>query len=377
MRITKIETIPVSLSAVPFNSAYGSFDDYHNVIVKIYADTGEYGVGEASPWLPSEAGATQANVLEMINKHLAPQLIGEDPRSIAKIHSIMDRCASGHPVSKAAIDLALYDLVGKAYGTSVSNLLGGAFRTQFRTTGAIGVKDLDDTVNDAHEWVSNGYQAIKLKVPGITQADPFNAVRTVKALREAIGWDVMLIMDVNQGWISPGIAIPVIRQMDEYDVYCEQPILASDYEGLGEISRAVRTPIIADESVFTIPGMLELIRRRCAPIVNIKVTRPGGLFRARHLVTLATAAGIRCQIDDVAETRITTTAVAHLAASVPEGLYFYYSSGPAHMWLKEDVVGKGGISIDPDGLVHLPTGPGLGLELDDEVVDRNHTKLNG
>jgi L-alanine-DL-glutamate epimerase-like enolase superfamily enzyme len=372
MKIQKIEAIPVKLEAKPFKTSYGDFSDYHNVIVKVFCDNGHIGIGEASPWLPAELGETQRTVFHIINDYLAPLIIGKDPNEIDKIHYVMDRFVKGHVIAKAAIDIAIYDLLGKSYGISVGQLLGGVYREEFITAGAIGVKNADEMEADAKDWASRGYKAMKVKLPDITQEDPVKIGREkIGRVREAMGPDVTIIVDVNQGWQTAAVALRAIEALEEFDIYMEQPIPATDIDGLAYLTRKSRVPIIADEAIFTLAGALEVIKRGAAHIFNIKTTRPGGLWKARRLITLAEAAGIQIQIDDVAETRIATTASAQLASSVRDDHYFVYCGGPACAWLSRDLVKDGGVKIDNDGTCHLPNQPGLGLVIDEDYLEKS------
>ena len=373
MIIKKIETIPVRLEAIPFATSYGDFSDYHNVIVKVYSDGDYVGIGEASPWLPAESGESQATIVHMIDKYLAPALIGANPIEMDRVHFIMVRLIKGNLLAKAAIDMALHDLVGKAMGVSVASLLGGRYRKSFRTAGAIGVKSADEMEEDAKEWNAMGYKAMKVKLPDITQEDPLTVgVEKVRRIREAMDSDVVLIVDVNMGWRTAAQALEAIKAMEEFDIYIEQPIPATDIDGLEFLTNKTSVPIIADEASFTFAGALEVIKRGAARIFNVKTTRPGGLWKARRIIALAEAAGIFVQIDDVAESRIATTASAQLASTVRDDLYFIYSGGPACAWLTKDLVSQGGVQIQQDGTCTLPDEAGLGITIDEDLL-RNST----
>ncbi len=367
MKISKIEVIPVVLEAVPYVASYGSISQYRNVIVRVQANDVE-GWGEASPWLPNEMGQTQGTVLEIINNYLKPALIGEDPRGIAKIHGLMDSVVSGHPIAKAAIDMALHDLLGKYFGVRVCTLLGGCLRESFPTMGTVGIKEPKQMASDVASQAKDGYRMLKVKLPGSNQEDPIKSVERVKLIREKVGKDIILVVDLNQGWITPSVAIRAIKRIeDDSNLFIEQPILSSDYDGLVMVARSVQVPIIADESAFTERGVMEIIKRGAPRIINVKTTRPGGLYKALKIINLAIAGGIQCQVDDVSETRISSTASAHLASCVPEEFFFYYAGAAAHWCLKKDIVGKGGIH-EEKGIVTLPDGPGLGIEIDEKVL---------
>ncbi len=371
MKITKVEVIPVLLEAPPFRSTYGTVRDYANIIVRLHSDDGATGVGEASPWVPLELGETQETVELVLRRFLVPRLIGADPVRIAVILEDMDAAILGHPIAKAAVEMALYDLVGRAMGRPVYDLLGGAFRTSFLTFGSVvvedGTADLAKMAEDAARVASDGHDTIKVKVLSVLDEDPSTVLDRVRVLREAIGPRVRLIIDPNQGWLTAGLAITIMRKLEPFDIYVEQPIPRTDYAGMAQIARTFSIPLIADESVFTPQGLLEIARRRAAHVVNIKLTRPGGFWRAHRMVSLAETLGLQCEIDDVAASRITTTATAHLACAVSDRTFFGYAVGLAHTRIRRDLVGSGGITLD-GAMVRMPTGPGLGLDLDDAAL---------
>jgi L-Ala-D/L-Glu epimerase len=371
MKIVKIEAIPVLLEAPAFHSTYGTVRNYANVVVRIESDEGIVGVGEASPWVPMELGETQETVLAVIRGHLAQPLLGQDPVRIAVLIERMDNSILGYPIAKAAIEMALYDLVGKSLNRPVYDLLGGAFRTSFPTFGSVVVDDPTESVEkmaqEAKQVASNGHKVIKVKVISATEEDPVQTIHRVRLVREAVGPNVRLIVDPNQGWLTAGLAISIMRKLEPLDIYVEQPIPRSDYTGMAQIARAIPIPLIADESVFTPAGLLEVARLRAAHVVNIKLTRPGGFWKAHRMISLAETLGFQCEIDDVAASRITTTATAHLACAVSDRTFFGYAVGLAHQRVRRDLVGAGGITIDKD-IVNVPDRPGLGIELDQGVL---------
>jgi L-alanine-DL-glutamate epimerase-like enolase superfamily enzyme len=245
-------------------------------------------------------------------------------------------------------------------------VFGGIYRSTIPLIGAIGVKPAEEAAEDARHWKSMGAAGIKMKAPPVAQSTVSEIVSHIRAVRDAVGSEMMLIVDPNQGWINVGNAQRIIERIQDLDVYVEQPILAQDITGLKALS-SMGARIIADEAVFTKQGLQAVIEARAASIVNIKLTRPGGYGEAMRFIHMAEGAGIQCQIDDVTSTRITTTAVAHLAAAVRPETFFCYSVAPAHMWLFQDLVKEGGITVD-NGLVRLPEGDGLGITLDDDLL---------
>ena len=362
MRITSVSSYPVILDCNPFTTSYGTIDRYRNVIVTIEDDNGHLGVGEASPGTPNENGETMETVHYAINTFIKPILLGTDPRNPSVIRERLNQTLAGHVVAKAAVDMALFDLFGKIAGLSVASLLGGKFRQNLPLIGAIGVKSAAEAATEAQCWKDRGALGIKMKAPSVLNSSISEIEAHIRAVRKQVGDTMMLIVDPNQGWINVGNTQKIVDKISDLDVYIEQPILAHDIGGLRTLS-AMGARIIADEAVFTKQGLQAVIETRAVSIINVKLTRPGGFGEAMRFIHMAEGAGIKCQIDDVTATRITTTAVAHLAVAVHPATFFCYSVAPAHLWLHRDIVKEGGITIE-DGLVSLSGGPGLGLNLD-------------
>jgi len=377
VKIDHIAAIPITLEGVSFATSYGGFNQYPTVIIKLKDEEGVVGWGEASPGLPSEVGESQATISHAVAEHLAPALIGSDPVEIDRLHYRMDKALAGHVIAKAGIDLAVHDLLGKRFGVPTASMLGGMYRRTFRTSGAIGVKSADEMEADAKRSAAAGYLAMKVKLPSREVEDPATAGHEkIGRIREVMGPDVLLIVDVNQGWRTVAQAMRAIDALREFNVYIEQPIAAHDVVGMAFLTRHAGVPIIADEAVFTVEGALEVIRHNAAHIFNIKTTRgSGGLWKARRIIELAEAAGIFIQVDDAPETRVATTASAHLAATVRDDFYFIYSGGPACSFLEQDIVAEGGVEIAEDGTCTLPDGPGLGLDIDETLLEENRVEL--
>jgi muconate cycloisomerase len=373
MKIVRIEAMPVLLEAPSFRSTYGTVGNYANVIIRVESDTGLVGIGEASPWVPLELGETQETVEVVVRRFLAPALMGQDPFQIGLLLDRMDAAILGYPIAKAAIEIALYDLIGKSVERPVYDLLGGAYRTCFPTFGSVVVEertaDIEQMAQDAARVAHSGHTTIKVKVISATEEEPRRTIDRIRLIREAVGPHVRLIIDPNQGWLTAGLAIWIMRHLESLDIYVEQPIPRGDYIGMAQIAQTFSIPLIADESVFTPQGLLEVARLRAAHIVNIKLTRPGGFWRAHRMVSLAETLGFQCEIDDVAASRITTTATAHLACAVSDRTFFGYAVGRAHERIREDLIGRGGIVLDGP-MVRMPTGAGLGIDLDETALSR-------
>jgi muconate cycloisomerase len=349
-----------------------------HVIAKVKTDEGIIGLGEAAAtkeWGGDHMkyfGESPQTIMHMVNDHLIPYIAGEDPFAIERIHTLMDRCVKGHSYAKATIDMALYDIMGKALGVPVYQLLGGCYRREVPLCHSIGIMPVEKAVAEAVDTIKDGIKIVKLKVGFDPKAD----VERVKAVRKAIGDEVKLTIDGNQGYPSPKVAIRGIKELEESDLlYAEQPV-----EGLvamAEVAAAVDTPIMADESAWTPQDVLQIFQMKAADLISIYVTKPGGLFRAKQVVAVAEAAGLGCNVNGSGEFGVGNAANIHLVAStkvVTHGVFPVTTvkgkeqTRLASMHYLDDIV-KEPFKFK-DGCLIVPDAPGLGVELDEEKVEK-------
>jgi muconate cycloisomerase len=384
MKITRIETIPIRLPPrrvhqwASLTTPIGVY-----VIVKLHTDEGLVGFGEApvlKDWGGDHGryfGETPQMAAHVINDILAPALRGQDPRRIEAIHALMDKSIKGYPYCKAAIDAALYDVVGKAINVPAYQLLGGCFRDRIGIAHSIGLMEIEKAIEEALQVKSEGVKTIKLK-GGV---DPKRDVELVRRMREALGLDVKICVDANQGYPTPKIAVQTIKAMAEFDLlYMEQPV--EGIERMAEVAKRVDTPIMADESAWTAQDVLEIVQKRAADIISIYTTKPGGMFKAKKVAAVAEAAGLPCNVNGSVETGIGNAANLHLAASTgivtfgcvipvstPEGKG---TKGVAGIYYRDDIIKE---AFDfSDGDILVSSKPGLGIELDEDKL--KHYRLD-
>ncbi|GAA0317651.1 dipeptide epimerase [Bacillus carboniphilus] len=364
MKIVQIEATCISLPLnTDLNISGGKYNRADRVYVKITTDQGIYGWGEAAP-IPQYAEETMESVKFIIDKYLAPLLIGQDPMNLAQIHEQM-KVIKGNNFAKAAIDFACYDISGKALGVPVYTLLGGKYRDKVAIGQSIGIKSIDHAVEEAHKYAEEGFQSIKIKI-GI---DPDHDVKTVGAIRERLP-DIPIRVDANQGYRLEQ-AIHALSRMEEYNLLLiEQPVPKWDLDGMAELCRLLRTPILADESLYTIHDAVQLIKHKAADIFNIKIMKPGGLYPSLKIAGMAEAAGIPLSIGSMIEAGVGTAAGAHFAAAVK---YLEYPSDIKGPTLYSDDVLQEPVRIEK-GFTYVPDGPGLGVEVDQEKI--NHYKVD-
>jgi muconate cycloisomerase len=378
MKITGVDTFTVALPwrrlhKMAFPS--GKLGNY--VIVRVHTDEGIEGLGEATvlkEWGGDYGryfGESPGLTVMVIESVLGPALVGEDPFAIEQAHRTMDLAIKGYPYAKAALDEALYDIKGKALGVPVYELLGGLFRREIPLAHSLGWMDYEDATAEAAAAVAEGIRTIKIKVGRSAEYD----VRIVREVRRTVGEDVDIVVDANQGWPTPKYAVGILRQMQDQGIrYAEQPV-----EGLARmarVTRAVDVPIMADESSWTPQDVLEIVEREAADMISLYTTKPGGLFNAKKVAAVAEAAGLPLNVNGSHETGVGNAANLHLVAStaaVTEAGVFPVTTikgnEPTQMAGKmylDDIVTQ---PFDyREGNLVVPSGPGLGIELDEDKV---------
>lgn len=358
MKIERIEVYKANLPLKrPFRIAIGETCVAETLYVRTHTDDGLYGMGEANLFTPI-VSETQATAFAAA-KDLAKLLVGTDPLDIERRVSDMRRFMPFNPTTRSAFDMAIYDLLGKVADLPLYAVLGGARRPIF-TDNTVGIDTPDVMVEHAIEIQARGFPAVKVKV-GTTPAEDIERIRRI---REAVGPDLPIRIDANQGW-SRATATQALRGMESFGVqYCEQPVPVWDFDSLVAVHAATTIPIMADESVFDEHDALKLISMNACDYLNIKLAKSGGIHVALKINAVAEAAGMRCMVGCMTESRLGLTAGAHLVSARPN-IVFADLDG-ADM-LREDPI-VGGMIYGDGGRIDLPEGPGLGADVDSEYL---------
>jgi len=366
LEIAKVAAFPVKMTfSIPFSVSTFSIPTVRShVVVVIHTDEGISGVGETVP-TPVFHEETVESILHNIKNYYGPALIGEDPFNVEGIMDKFDRILTGNPFARAAIDFALYDIMGKKTGIPVCMLLGGCYRDRYPVVWAVSLSSkTENIVREVTERVEMGFRTMKIKVGG----DPDEDLNRLRIVRETVGSEVAIRVDANQGWTADK-AIKIIRKMEKYDLQLvEQPVAAWDLEGMARVAKAIDTPVMADESLFSPQTAMRIIRLEAADILNIKVMKPGGLYNSKKIAMMAEAAGIPCLVGSMIEAGVGTAAGAHFAAANRVVSYPSETIGPCYFEtdiVKEDMKPK-------DGFIRVPTKPGLGVELDYSRIRSDH-----
>ncbi len=335
------------------------------VLVHIETDEGVVGLGEA----PADIGffgQTVEGIQVAVDDYLGPPLVGREPWDIP---ALMDRIDYRENSSaKSGIDLALHDLVAKARGMTVSELLGGARRSRIPVAIEIAGGSPEDMANECLKYLAMNVRAFKPKIGGVPEAD----AERLRAIRAAVGPDVSLRADANRGY-SPEEAIELCALAERYEIgleLLEQPCEFWDLPGMARVRGAVNIPIEADESCFGPYDAEAVVRAGAADVLNIKIAKAGGLCNAMKIAAIAREAGLRCVLGTAFGTGVKIAAKLHLAAALDDfvGAVEFTEIGQHGPLLKGDLDRALALPLDADGCLPVPSGPGLGVELDEAKV---------
>lgn len=336
-----------------FRIALGVTNEVEELIVRLRTAEGHEGWGEAAP-SARILGATAEMTLAALEL-LVPAVLGEDPRRIGYLMDRMDRLILGQSPAKAALDIALHDLLGKITGEPVWRMLGGHRTERVDTDFTVGIDTPQAMAAEARGLVSKGFRTIKVKVG----EDPETDVHRVRAVREAVGDEVAVRIDGNQGWTVPQ-AISALRAMADCRVqFAEQPVAAEDVEGLARVRAHCPVPVMADEAVHSPGDALRVIRAGAADYVNIKLMKAGGLWRAREIAAICRAAGIPNMIGGMLESNLSATAAVHFAIAEGNVVFRDLDLGERP---EAKLVAEGGSEIHGgEQVLTDPDAPGLGV----------------
>ena len=329
-----------------FKIATGTSDVAENVLVKIVSGD-EYGIGNASP------SDVTHETLESIEAYLAKakkKIAGTEEDDLSKLHKRLDAVGNGNTAAKAAVDMAVYDLLSKREKKPLYEFLGGSGRSRMLTDMTIGIESKELTVKKAVQHYKQGFRALKLKV-GLDFASD---VKRVAAVRDAVGPKVELRVDANQGY-SVEKAIEFSEEMRSLGVVLiEQPVKAEDYAGLKKVTEKSPVPIMADECVRSFADAKRVVKERAVLLINIKLMKSAGIYDALAINELAEGAGIGTMVGCMGEIQVSIAAGLHFALSSENVRYVDLDS---HFNIIDDP--SSGLRFE-DGFLVAPARPGLG-----------------
>ena len=359
MRITAISVYQVGLPLHEGSykwSGGNRVDVFDSTLVEIETDEGLTGVGEVCPlgpaYLPAFAAGARTAIAE-----LAPRLIGLDPTRPGEISHAMDRLLRGHNYAKSPIDVACWDLLGKATGQPVCVLLGGRYGDDVALYRAISQEPAEAMRDSCRRYRGEGYTKFQLKVGG----DPDEDIARIEACAAELERGEVLVADANTGW-SQHQALRVAAAVRDLDVYIEQPCMS--YEESLVVRRHTDRPFVLDE---VIDGFAPLVRAhadRAMDVVNLKISKVGGLTRAGRMRDFCVEAGIAMTLEDSWGGDVATAAIAHLAHSTPAEARFSVTDFNSYVTVST----AAGAPQRSNGRMAAPLAPGLGVELRREAI---------
>lgn len=344
----------------PFITSLGRDDNAENIIVIIRTDQGISGFGECSPYMPIN-GESQDTCF-IVGQYFAKIFKGKNALVIEERVAEMDKIIYGNSSIKSAFDMALHDIAAQHAGVPLYKFLGGENNKTIFTDYTVSIGAPEKMAADALKIKKEGYPAIKVKLGQNGKTD----VQRIQAVRQAVGGEVPLRIDANQGW-SVEEAIETLQALAVFNIeHCEEPIPRWDFMHLPKVKKASPIPIMADESCGDEHDAERLIQLNACDYFNIKLGKAGGLFKARKIAKLAEKANIHLQVGAFMESRLGMTAFAHFALCSP--LIVHYDFDTALMF-REDPV-SGGILYEKNGKIRITATPGLGATIGDEWLHK-------
>ncbi|OLN24286.1 dipeptide epimerase [Domibacillus antri] len=335
-----------------FITALRKVSSIETAVIRVMLEDGTQGVGTASPAVII-TGDSIHSIEAAVKTILSPALIGKNILSISALSRIVQRSCIGNTSAKAGLEIALFDAYAKRLNMPLYQLLGGKTNT-IENDMTISMNETETMVQDALESIGKGFKSLKIKVGMDTKKDN----ERIKAIREAVGTSIRMRVDANQGW-NKKEAVQMIAGWEKAEFkieFVEQPVPAGDIDSLKYVTERVCTPIMADESVFSPGQALEIVQKKAADWLNIKLMKTGGIMRAMQIADIAEAGGIPCMIGSMMESGPGVLAAAHLACAHPNILKVDLD---APLWLED----SGTESFPFQGpIIHLSEQPGIGYD---------------
>jgi L-alanine-DL-glutamate epimerase-like enolase superfamily enzyme len=360
-KITRIEAFQIDLPLCEGTYTYAggkSVEVFDSTVVAIHTDRDITGYGEICPlgpsYLPAYAAGARSGIAE-----LAPSLIGLDPTALSQVNDHMDLALRGHPYVKSALDMACWDILGKVTGQPVVTLLGGRYGESFALYRAISQESPQEMTGKVALYRSEGYRKFQLKVGRDSDTD----IKRIQQVAESIEEGDVLVADANMGWTQHQ-ALRVADGVRGVDVYLEQP--CASYEECLVVRRHTNRPFILDEVIDGVTAVVRAIQDQAMDVINLKISKVGGLTKARQIRDLCVSLGIAMTIEDTWGGDIVTAAIAHLAHSTPPAYLFSSTDFNSYVTVST----AEGAPQRKNGYLAAPVGPGLGVSPRKDVLGK-------
>lgn len=366
MKIIDAQAIPIHIPLKkPFTIALGTLTHTNHVLVRMRDDEGRTGWGETTTF-HSVYGYDQKSLYHVLTDHLLPAIKGLDPADATGLHERLDLAIPFNWMAKTAVDLAAYDLAAQAAGVPIHILAGGSRVDSVPVVGVVDIVPPAQAQEMAKSQAAQGHRVIKVK----TGLNPAEDLKRVEAIRKAVDEGIKIRIDCNQGY-DRAEALSILPRMEPLGLeWIEQPLPYWDLDGLALLAERLDTPIAVDESVYTPQDATHIIRLKAADVVNIKVTKCGGIHRSQKIAATCASAAVPCYLGGCIETTPGVAASLHFYAATANIVSAAELSG--HSAYVDDVVAN---PLEfKDGCLRVPQGPGLGVVIDEEKVARYQVK---
>jgi len=370
LKIEEIEVfplkIPLKMAAriASFNYAY-----VESMLVKVRTNNNLFGFGEAVTD-PPFTGEIIDSISGAIKNYLGRAVLESDTFALRAIHEKMDRALVKNTAAKAALEMACLDVLGKATGEPIYNLLGGDFNPDIVEVPEIVIGTLADDVEYCEEAVARDVRSFKVKVGETPDKD----VERVKRIREAVGDDAEVRLDANQGWRDYWTALKLAKRMEKFDIsLLEQPLPGRDLKGHAMLRKAVHTPIMLDESIHDVNDASAAVRLEACDMISVKTMKSGGLMRIKELVEFCAAQSVPCHMGTSWETEVGWAANLNLIRGLP-GIKLWDAYSPTDIyWGSTASIGTPIGTYNKNGVsqVKFLEGPGLGIAVDESAVKKH------
>ena len=359
--ISQVEIYKLRIPLIePFITSLAYETHVENVIVVIRTEKGITGFGECSPYMP--VNGESIDTCFIVGQYFAKLLKGKDALELKEKLSAMDRLIYANTSIKSAFDIALHDIIGQHKEIPVYKLYGGKNNKELVTDYTVSLDNAEKMAADALKIKNQGYPAIKVKLGESGKKD----VERIRMIREAVGDDIPVRIDANQGW-NVKEAIEILKELDKYDIeHCEEPIAKWNFMRMRKVKKQSPIPIMADESCGDAHDAERLLKLKACDMFNIKVGKAGGVYNAYEIVKLGDKAKMHMQVGAFLESRLGMTASAHLALCSDNIVHCDFDTP---LMFSEDIV-SGGLTYHANGVMKVPDAPGLGASIEQWQLDK-------
>ena len=360
MKIESVEIYQLRIPLTePFVISLGPQYDADNILVVIRTDAGIRGFGECAPYM--SINGESMDTCYIVGQYLAKTLKGMNSLNIAECIEAMDKIIYANNSIKSAFDMALYDIAAQDAGVPLYKFLGGKKNKIIFTDMTVGLGEVDAMAASALKFKQQGFPAIKVKLGESTEKD----VARIKAIRDAVGYDIPLRIDANQGWDVP-TAVATLNALAAFDIeHCEEPIARWNFMALPELRKQSPIKIMSDETCCDHHDAERLASIKACDYFNIKLGKSGGIFNALKIIEVAKKNNIKLQVGSFMESRLATTAFVHFAYASDLIVHFDFDTP---LMLSQDPV-MGGMKYEANGVITIDDSSGLGAKMDNAYLD--------